>query len=82
MRQDIVVGSSCSANGSSPFSCAEEGKVCLEVEGGGRGTRLYFVLLGFASASMSLRNDCSSLSAISSRERGFKEGVVEGLGVD
>jgi hypothetical protein len=79
------VGRSWSANGSSPFSCAREGTALREVvEGGGRGKWLYFVLLSFASASISLRNDCSSLSAISSRVRGVEKGgvVFAGSGVD
>lgn len=51
-----------------------------EGEGGGGclRTRLYLVLLGFASASSSLRKDWSSFSAISSRVRGAEgDGVGE-----
>lgn len=48
------------------------------------GTRLYFVLLGLASASSSSRKDCSSFSSISSRLRGGDMdegfGVVSGVG--
>jgi hypothetical protein len=35
------------------------------------GTRMYFVLLAWVSASISLRKDWSSCSASSSRERGL-----------
>ena len=49
-------------------------------EGGGGclGTRLYFVLLGFASASSSLRKDWNSLSAISSRVKGAEDKAGDG----
>lgn len=43
-------------------------------EGGLRGTRLYFLLLGWMSASISLRKELSSCSASSSRESGFAVG--------
>lgn len=36
------------------------------------GTRLYFVLLGLASAASSARNESSSFSAISSRDSGLR----------
>lgn len=42
--------------------------------GGCLGTRLYLVLLGAVSASSSWKKDWSSLSATSSRDRGFGEG--------
>lgn len=46
-----------------------------------RGTRLYFLLLGWISASISLRKELSSCSASSSRESGFAAGGPEFEGV-
>lgn len=47
-----------------------------------RGMRLYFLVsLGVVSSLISLRKDCSSCSASSSRERGL-EGVDVGSGID
>lgn len=63
----MVLGSSCSDRGSSLG--------LLFGDGGCRGTRLYFVLLGRVSASISWRKDCSSFSASSSLVKGF-EGVL------
>jgi len=53
----------------------------LEAEDGAAlGMREYFVLLGFVSAAISWRKDCNSCSAISSRDRGFEDGVFWGVG--
>lgn len=78
----MVVGRSCSESGSAVVLEDEEevsdwgGRDCFE-------TRVYFVLLGWAStsASISRRKDCSSCSACSSRVRrreGAGSGVEEG----
>ena len=67
----MVFGRSCSCKVSWELvECA------AEVVGGGRGTRLYFVLLGWMSAESSSRNEWSSFSAISSRESGVEGGGV------
>jgi hypothetical protein len=63
----MVVGSSCSESGSSLLE-----EVGVE-EGGCRGMRLYFVLLGRASLSISWRKDCSSRSATWSLVSDFEE---------
>lgn len=65
----MVVGSSCSES----VSLLEDD----EFKGGGcLGTRLYFVLLGRVSASISCKKDCNSCSASSSR---VKEGLEDDL---
>jgi hypothetical protein len=58
----MLVGSNCSERGS-----LEVGEVAEVGEAGMRGTRLYFVLLGVTSASISCRKERNSISAISSR---------------
>lgn len=64
----MVVGRSWSESGSSVL-----GKEPKAAAGACRGMRLYFVLLGRASASISWRKDCSSRSATWSLVRGFEE---------
>ena len=81
------MGSNCSESGSIPLVEVSEEEGCEVVcgvfeDGGGRGTRLYFLLEGWMSASSSSRKDCNSFSAASSREMGLGGGVSDDKLVD
>lgn len=65
----MVVGRSCSPNGSSELDRVVKGSF-VDVDAV-RPTRLYFGFLGAFSVVNSLRIDWNSCSASSSRERGF-----------
>jgi len=69
----MVVGSSCSDMGALERAC----EVGEDVWGVERPMREYFVLEGRVSAESSCRKLLSSLSAISSLERGFEDAASE-----